>query len=702
MKTTLTACLLVCVSPGVFGCDVIGVLDGLALAGSRVSEVDVRKSWLERKDDRGRMVTKPVTNGMPLCRGDRLITASDVTANLRIGSAGSEQKQITVSSHSTLLIKDDKKIEILGGGFFAQIKGAFDTIFNLGVIAAGGTQFSVELRENGARVVQLEDETVFKPKYAPTSAAVKVTQREEVGLEPGVTQAKPIALTFDRCKAATDPNSKFVAETRAKRPSLPLSHHFSPQEIGKAFADARVGMLCRSTPEDPAAAARVAAETAADRERVGLIYVDWVDPEQALRLLTSSPVGSTPAEQARHFTAIGNAMRIEGEPEQAIGQFQHALSAVPAYARALNGMGDALRDQGIKAYGNTVQEKNKAAELFEAARKSYEQAASDGTGTPEVELAMVNAGNLHLLMSGVFPDRGDQIVDTAEGLFNEALRLTNGKSLHARLGLARVEMQRAQLIPQKEVDPTGLSAIQLFAANLIYGMQAENERKPVRERAEAILAALVRDEPDFAPGLQTLGELYLALSNRNQARIVLRRAINTDPRHTISYSFLAQAYSGDVGEIYRDAYKNVEFPAMRTIARARQQLATVTAPSVKVPSNLLIPDVSTLRFGFASHLQTRTVTFTNAGDAPVTPTSAIITGSDAGAFTVQNDGCSNRAVAPHGECRIVVVLQAQTPDKYKAMLEVSAGGPISTTVELRASLPSPAPQSDAAGAPIIL
>jgi tetratricopeptide (TPR) repeat protein len=416
---------------------------------------------------------------------------------------------------------------------------------------------------------------------------------------------------------------------------------------------------------------------------------------QALRLLTSSQVGSTPAEQARHFTAVGNALRIEGEAAEAIGQFQQALSAVPAYAPALNGMGDALRDQGIKAYGITVKAKNNAAELFEAARKSYEQAANNGTGTPEVELAMVNAGNLHLLMSGVFPDRGDQIVDTAEGLFSEALKLTNGKSLQARLGLARVEMQRAQLIPQKEVDPTGLSVLQAIVANGAYALQADNERRPVRERAEAILAALVRDEPDFAPGLQTLGELSLVLSKSKQAKDVLRRAINTDPRHTISYSFLAQAYTGDVGEIYGDAYKNVEFPAMRTIAKARQQLATVTAPSVKVTSNLLIPDVSTLRFEFASDFRTRTVKFKNVGDAPVTPASVTITGSDAGAFAVQNDGCSGQAVAPNGECRIVVVLQAQTPGKYKATLAVSTGGPISTSVELRTSMPSPAPQSDA-------
>ena len=589
-----------------------------------------------------------------------------------------------------------------GGGFFAQIKGAFDAIFGLGDVAAAGTQFSVEISENGARVVQLEDETIFTPKDAPASAAVKVPPRAEVGLEPGATQAKPIALTFDRCKAATDPNSKVVAETRAKRPSLPLSHHFSPQEIGKAFADARVGMLCRPTPADPAAAAKAAAATAADRERVGLIYLDWVDPEQALRLLTTSQVGSTPAEQATHFTAIGNAMRIEGKHDEAIGQFQQALSAVPAYAPALNGMGDALRDQGTKAYGITVKAKNRAAELFEAARMSYEQAANSGTGTPEVDLAMVNAGNLHLLMSGLFPDKGDEIVDTAEGLFNEALRLTNGKSLQARLGLARVEMQRAQLIPPKEVDPTGLSVGQVLVANIVYGMQADNERRPVRKRAEAILTALVRDEPDFAPGLQTLGELYLVLSNSKEAKNVLRRAINTDPRHTISYSFLARAYGGDVGKIYGDAYKNVEFPAMQTIAKARQQLATVTAPSVKVPSNLLIPDVSTLRFEFASDFRTRIVKFTNVGEAPVTPASVTITGSDAGAFAVQDDGCSNRALAPKIDCRIVVVLQAQTPGKYKATLEVSTGGPISTTVELRASMPSPVPQSNAAGAPIIL
>ena len=102
------------VSPGVFGCDVIGVLDGLALAGSRVKEVDVRQSWIERKDDRGKKGTKPVTNGMPLCRDDRLITASDVTAILLLGSAGSGQKQITVSPHSSVLLHGDSKIESLG------------------------------------------------------------------------------------------------------------------------------------------------------------------------------------------------------------------------------------------------------------------------------------------------------------------------------------------------------------------------------------------------------------------------------------------------------------------------------------------------------------------------------------------------------------------------------------------------------------
>jgi tetratricopeptide (TPR) repeat protein len=674
----LVASLLATISSAAFSCDVIGVLDGLALAKVRVAAVDKSQSWIERGADK-----KEVTNGMPLCAKDRLITANDVTAILLLGSAGSGQKQITVSPHSNVIMKADDKIELVGGGFFAQIKGTFDAIFGLGDVAAKGTQFSVELNAAGAQVVQLEDDSVFTPKGATPDAAVKVPQRAEVGLVPGVPQPAPKSLSFDRCKAATDPNSKIIAETRAKRPSQAVSRNFGWQDIGKVFAEARVGMLCKDAP----------AAVAADRERVGLAYVDWVDPVQALRFLETSQVGSTPVEQARHFTAVGNARRIEGEPEQAIGQFQKALSVSPNYAPALNGMGDALRDQGLKANGITVSAKSKAAERFEAARQSYEQAAGSGAGTPEGELAMVNAGNLHLLVSGLYPDRGDQIVDTAQGLFEQALQLTNGRSLQARLGLARVEMQRAQLIPQKAVDETDLTTGQVFVANLVYSMQANDERKPVWARAEAILKALVRDEPDFAPGLQTLGELYLVSSKSSQAKGVLKRAINADPRHTISYSFLARAYGGDVGKIYGSAYKDVEFPAMQTIATAKQKLVMTSAPSIKVPSNLLIPNVSTARFEYPGVHGAQVISFKNVGDAAVTPASARISGSDPQAFTVQNDGCSGRPVAPQGECRIVVMLQAQQPNKYKATLEVSTGGPISSTVELKGSVPKPASYS---------
>ena len=667
MKRIVVACILAWAAPNAFGCDVVGVLDGLALAKIRVKTVDKTQSWIERGTNK-----VDIKNGMPLCRADRLITADDVSAILLLGSAGSSQKQITVSPHSNVHLLGDSKVELLGGGIFAQVKGVFDAIFALGDVASAGTLFSVEINATGAHVVQLEDATVFTGRDAAAGSVVTVPARAEVSLQSSAVQAVPKEMPFDRCKAVTDPNSEIVSETRAKRPSLPVSRHFGPETIGKVFADARASMLC-STKQ---------AEAAAARERVGLIYVDWADPAQALRLLDSSPSGSTPEAQARHFTAIGNALRIEGQPEQALEQYRKALSVVANYAPAENGMGDALRDQGVKASGNTVSAKQKASDLFEAARKSYEQAANHGTGTPEFELAMVNHGNLLLLWSGLFPERGDQLVDSAQSLFDQALTQTQGRSLQARLGLARVEMQRAQLIPKKEVDPTGLKPAQVFAANLIYLLQAENERRPAWSRAEVILNALVNDEPDFAPGMQTLGELYLLSSSSKRAEEVLLRAMSADPRHTITYSFLARA-ARHGGDDYAAAYKAVEFPAMRAIADAKRKLSTRQAPTVTVPSNLLIPDVSTLRFEAAGAHAARTIVFKNAGATAVTPTSVAIKGADAGAFVVRNDGCSSKPVAPEGSCRIVVVFQAQKPDSYKATLEVSTGGSISATVDLR-------------------
>jgi tetratricopeptide (TPR) repeat protein len=452
---------------------------------------------------------------------------------------------------------------------------------------------------------------------------------------------------------------------------------FEPAETAAAYSAAREAAICHG--DDKA------------WQTVGRALVDWDRPQQAL----SAGVGAGNAG-TEDLVSRGRALLMRGRPAEAAELFRRAVAESGVTAASATGFGDAERDLGLVAIKSN--DLAGAGKHFETAGRHYLAAIEHTQKESERGVILVNLGDLALLRIRLDPDAAEARMDEAKSYYERARR--HGDPPHARLGLARISLLRAQLIPQQEVDAAEGGFGEVLAANIILAMLANDQRKPHWQDARRQLAALTAEVPGFAPAEELLGEVLYESGKADDSGKKFQRAIAADPGNTSAYLAYSKTLKGDKKRMYGNAYKLVEVPAVRELASTRREILIPRTQPVKVPPAPLTANVTKL--SFSQEIRQQTVTMTNRSNAPATVSAANITGSHLAAFEVVSNGCLSGPIAAGADCRIAIAFVAKTSGTYRATLELTfVGAMLRREVKLNGSVSAPAPEGDEEGEPVI-
>lgn len=646
--------------------DPLGTLDSLLVQGKRPDTIDTQHFLVERDAQSVRM-----NIGDPLCEGDRLATTPDTTAQLLVGPAEGSRHGLTVLPGATVVLRAVNRVELLVGRLIGAVHGNFDVVMPFARLAATGTEFEVEVTPEGCTVEQLEGTT----NLTPTSGATAVLDPlKSTSCTAGAMTAVADFLA-GRCEALVANSSRINATGRPTVRSANAIRQFDPAETAAVYSAARETAICGGNAK--------AWQTA------GRVLVDWDRPQQAL----SAGVGAGNAS-TEDLVSRGRALLMRGRPAEAAELFRRAVADSGVTAASATGFGDAERDLGLVAI--KANDLAGAGQHFETAGRHYLAAIEHAQKESERGVILVNLGDLALLRIRLDPDAAEARQEEAKGYYERARR--HGDPPHARLGLARISLLRAQLIPQQEIDAAEGGFGEVLAANIILAMLANDQRKPHWQDARRQLAALTAEVPGFAPAEELLGEVMYESGKADDSGKKFQRAIAADPGNTSAYLGYSKTLRGDKKRMYGNAYKLVEVPAVRELASTRREILIPRTQSVKVPPAPLTANVTKL--SFSQEIRQQTVTMTNRSNAPATVSAANITGSHLAAFEVVSNECVSGPIGAGAECRIAITFVAKTSGTYRATLELTfVGGMLKREVKLIGSVHAPAPEGDDVGRP---
>lgn len=620
-----------------------GILDALLVADARVATLDSGSFLVERG---GQPVNLNI--GDPLCEADRMATRPDTTAKLLVGPAEGPRHELTVLPGATVVLQSVSRIELVIGRLLAAVQGNFDVVMPFARLAATGTEFAVEVTQEGCRVEQLEGSTGLTPSAGATARLERLKSASCTA-----TAAAPSELVPGRCTELMTAASRIDVAARPLVRSGNAIRQLDPAQAPGAYAQAREAAICRND--------------AAAWQAVDKVLVDWERPQKAL--------------DAEDPLVRGRALLMRGQPERAIEEFRRALAAGPG-AAALAGFGDAERDLGLKAIrANDLAE---AGRRFESALRHYTAAFERATSERERGVILVNLGDLALLRTRLDPAAAEARLSEAQATFERAR--THADPPHARLGLARVSLLRASLIPTQQIDASEGSFGQVLTANILLSQMAESQRKPHRAQARTVLRELIADTPGFAPAEELLADLLAATGERDRARVQYQRAIAADPGNTSAYLGYSKTLGSRRQRMYEAAYRLVEVAAVRERDEARAEILQPRESTVTVPPAPLTPDV--MRLAFEKRGQQQAVTLTNRSNAVATAGAATIAGRDPAAFRILRDGCANVQVDAGRDCRILIEYIPQGSGSHRATLEIPFDGGLGREVKLSGETPA--------------
>jgi tetratricopeptide (TPR) repeat protein len=625
--------------------DPLGILESILVQGRRLDAIDTQHFLVERG---GQSVKMNI--GDPLCEADRLATTPDTTAKLLVGPAEGSRHGLTVLPGATVVLRAVNRVELLLGRLIGAVHGNFDVVMPFARLAATGTEFEVEVTPEGCNVEQLEGET----HLIPTGGATAVLERLKgtrctAGANAVITEIPP-----ERCRALVANASRIDAAGRPALRSANAIREFEAAETPAAYSAAREAAICRGDEEA--------------WQTVGRVLVDWDRPQQALEAGVGSGTASSDDHESR-----GRALLMRGKPAEAIEQFRLAGAERGVTAVIATGLGDAERDLGLKAIqaGDLV----RATRQFDSASMHYLAAIAHAENDGERGVILVNLGDLALLRIRLDADTAAARLDEAKEYFDRARR--HGDPPHARVGLARISVLRAKLIPTQQIDTAEGSVWNVLAANIALAYQADRQRRPHWNAARQELTALAANLSGFAPAEEMLGEVEYETGNKVKAKERFKRAIAADPSNTSAYLGYSRTLSGQKATMYARTYNVVEVAAIRELAATERKILVPEVKTVTIPAVPMTADATDLNFSTSSGLR-QSVTLTNRGDAPATVSGVNIAGANADAFRVFFNGCMSGPIAAGAECQITIGFTGGNPGHYRAKLELSFTGAMLT------------------------
>ena len=657
-----------------FCSDPVGRLAGFVVGEESVTVVD--DSYLSVKRGEADVAA---TNGMPICPGDVITIEVGAAAIMELGQNGQSANEVTLVGRSIIEVENPGTITARIGRIFALLRGKFDVRISDGsTLGARGTQFELRVGDT-IEVTQLEDRVELT---RPTGETLVVEARQQLsapGAGPGA--ATTMDLDRGRCGEVTRANSTIVARTR---PQLPTENHvpaLAAATRSEVFAAARERFLC-----DQQGASRIELVQA---------YADWGRSDSVLELVEGLPAGSSARQRAVYAASVGDGYRQVGEADTAVAWYRQALDADASFAVPYNGIGDALRDRALaNMRPNGRGAPASVAADFAAAENAYLRALSpdlDGLREiPKRTAVFINLGDLALLRTTVDPATANDQLAAAVHWFERALEDTGQDAPFAEVGLARVDLLRAALIPDVTIEGGDLGIGERLAVQLAIGALVELQRRPHRAAARDRLERVLARYGEFSAAALALGQVYVQMGDRTSAAARFRTAIRSDPSNVIAYSHLANSLPGNRNReeraLYESAYRAAVRPTAQPILERRFDLrGTLRAAPIVLDIRALSPSPPALNFQRTDR-EGQVVTFTNTGAQPATVGAISITGANSQVYRRTGGSCASQTLQPQGSCTVIVSFLATDAGKYFATLVVGSSTGVDAQVALEGSI----------------
>jgi len=630
-------------SPPAFACEEsIGRIVSIQVGDVSLQEVPSDRVRLTRKGD----VIASIA-GEPLCEDDRLsISAEDesIKVMVSLGQAGADESINTLGAGSVAVFRSRTSLELLIGRIFADLRGRFSLVTSFGRLAAEGTAFSVSVGDDGFDLAQIEGEIEVRSE-APAPVHVQPASSYRSG------HSAPTPLEDSACSNLLTENGQALIRSLPKTPTDLRQVSESPGHDSEGFPAARSASLCGGDRRGPLGSTFLQ-----------LGRLQWA--EETLRQQASNLSG---AALAANLAELGQLSLRKGRIEEAMTLFARARSIDASSVAALAGTGDAHRDRAISLRRQQLDQK--LTELSHAERY-YRLAVQQGTSQTHRGSLMVRLGDLALLRTTLETDRSEVLLGRAKRHFQEAV--ASGAPAHGRLGLARVPWHRGQLIPTQRVTGGDYNFLELVAINTFMAIAANLERRPHREQAREMLAALVEDFPSFSPAREWLGVVEAALGERDEARDQLRRAVAVDPYNVSSYVAYAEAASRQDRDLYRSAYQGMATKESLEILKRSRDMLNESA-TIDVSAEALTASLPYIKLSLPDNASA-SVTFSNRQDVPTRVDSVKIREDNASAFEIVRDTCMGRELQSHDECSVTIRFKVDAAGDFSSTLRLEGGG----------------------------
>ncbi len=574
---------------------VAGRIDGITVSNVRMGSVDRSEVSVHRGD-----AVLTGESGMPLCYGDVISTGSDVTATLRIGESRDAEKLFTLYPATKIELVDPNSLFLQIGRMFASLRGAFDVKTIFARLGARGTEFQVEVSEKAIDVVQLEGSLEYSPPvaeggrpgipallpeiFAPWSAGVPEYGGWSASTIGGA-QGAPVRLdrlthmrggrglrlqrepaSMGLIKEVVDGNSTIILATRPEPPSQNVINVYETAESrALAYREARFTTIW-------------APEKSEYYERLGDVYADWAEANNALRAYRSTTgLKRESRQQAVYYNSLGNVTRLAGDLETAERLYRQALNADGNFAFPFNGLGDVQLDRALAALdeGRLPEARDLLSRAEGLYRKSLDRNLWGKEGGTNRAVPLTNLGSVALHLGELSIDdaaKAQQYVAEAQRNFQSALTEAGG-SPFAQAGFGRSYLILADALEQQGRKEAAAKAL---------------------SQAEAQLQKTVEQHPSFAVGWNLLGAVSERQGNRQRAIDRFRRATRLDPQYAPAYHQLARALDNEnpsLARLYHQTYLRVESPVFKNGGMVRLSASRVeaVAPPYNVPQPEQVP-----------------------------------------------------------------------------------------------------------------
>jgi beta-lactam-binding protein with PASTA domain/tetratricopeptide (TPR) repeat protein len=527
--------------------------------GIQVGSVNVRTVASDQISVKRRGISQSVQNGMPLCVGDNITVEQNDTLLLSLNRS----VDLALYGLAAVELEGPSSVFLNIGKLFATLRGIFEARTSVATLAAKGTEFQVEVDGPHIDVLQLDGEVVVRPVETDARAIPAILSNVflvSMQQPPAVPQtASSNALTLARLQhlelsrgdgaapkiskaeessveKAEGVNAYAVLSARPSIPSQSLIPNFmSNEERDRAYRTARFQTVW--SPEDRGYF-----------QILGNVYVDWADPDRALRSYRSlEKTELADHDLAVDFVNTGNAYRMGGLAAAAEKLFARARELDPKFGPAYTGSGDVLFDQAQAAYdsGNV----DKALALLNDAQEFYLKALDPSfraQGDRQYRFVpSYHLGEIALSRAqwnpGPSADDVQQEMDLAMRRFKDALEV-NPDYAFAHVGLGR----------------------------------AVATRSIKDSRSEYVF--VLKNHPAFALASVAMGESYEQEGDWKTALQYFRQATQSDPDYPLAYykTGLALQKLGDpLARNYFGVYLQIESPLFKGGGRTKRAIEAI-------------------------------------------------------------------------------------------------------------------------------